>query len=78
MAKQTIAQKITEELEKDGFELVGRTSGWFSLRKGSNLSRKLDQLGLDYESDAVQVRAGAKKQHRTEGTDLLIFEKKNN
>lgn len=73
MAK-TIAQRIAEEMESEGYELAGKTSGWFSTRKGSNLSRKLEQLDLTIEE--VEVRTGAKKQHQTEGTDLLIFKKK--
>lgn len=72
--KQTIAQSIVQEMEGEGHELVGKTSGWLSFRKGSNLSRKLDQLGLDAEQ--VEVRTGAKKQHKTEGTELLIFTRK--
>lgn len=70
--KKTIAQTKIEEMTSKGYRLVGRTSGTFSYRKGSNLARKLESLGLT-ESD-VEVRTGARAgQHLNDGYELLIF-----
>ncbi len=74
MARKTIAQTIIEEQEAEGKTYLGATSGWLSFRKGSNLSRKLDALGLT-END-VDVYQGAKKRHQSEGAALLIFSRK--
>jgi hypothetical protein len=71
--RKTIAQTIIEEREANGQRLLGRTSGWYSFRKGSNLSRELERLGLTQND--VDVRTGAKRQRQSEGTELLIFSK---
>jgi len=70
--KQTIAQKITAELEAEGHKLLGKTSGTMTFRKGSNLARKLESMGLT-ENDVI-VRTGARAgRNKTEGYELLIF-----
>lgn len=72
--KKTIAQTKIDEMTSKGHNLIGRTSGLFSFRKGSNLARKLDSLGLT-END-VEVRAGARAgKHLNDGYELLIFSK---
>jgi hypothetical protein len=72
--KQTIAESRIEEMAEQGYRLVGRTSGTFSLRKGSNLSRKLEDLKLS--PDNVVIRSGARAgKNLTEGYELLIFSK---
>jgi hypothetical protein len=72
--KQTIAQTITDEMTGQGYKLIGKTSGWLSFRKNSNLSQKLALMGLT-ENDVV-VRAGARVgQFRNDGYELLIFAK---
>ncbi len=73
MATKTIAQRIEDEMTAKGYTLIGRTSGWYSTRPDSNLGRTLAQLGVT--ADEVEIRCGAKKQRKTEGTDLLIFRK---
>lgn len=70
----TIAGKRIAEMEAEGYEYVGYTTGWLSFRKNTNLSHLLKQLGLS-ESE-VTVRAGAKMQHQTEGSQLLVFTRK--
>lgn len=73
MSRKTIADAIKDKMTGEGYEFVGQTSGQYSLRQGSNLTRKLEQLGLT--PDQVEVELGAKEQHRTEGHQLLIFRK---
>jgi hypothetical protein len=41
MARKTIAQKVIEERIANGQKLLGRTSGTYTFRKGSNLSQAL-------------------------------------
>lgn len=71
--KKTIAETIKDEMTGQGYTLVGKTSGWNTARKGSNLQKLLAALGLG--RDEVTVRQGAKKQRQTEGTDLFVFKK---
>lgn len=72
MARKTIAQQTIEEMESEGKKLLGKTSGTYTFRKGSNLARKLESLGLT-END-VDVRRGARAgQHQNDGYQLLIF-----
>ena len=70
---KTIAGKKIAEMEAQGYEYKGYTTGWTTFRKGSNLSHKLEQLGLT-EAE-VEIRNGAKLQHATEGSQILIFVK---
>lgn len=72
--KKTIAQQRIEEMESQGYKLAGRTSGQPSMRKGSNLSKAIEALGLT--PDAVIVKQGAHKQRGADGWELLIFTKK--
>lgn len=72
--KKTIAQTRIEEMQAKGYKLAGRTSGLYSFRKGSNLSRKLESLGLTEAN--VDVRTGARAgRHANDGYELLIFVK---
>jgi len=72
--KKTIAQTRIEEMTAKGYTLAGRTSGLYSFRKGSNLARKLETLGLAEAN--VDVRTGARAgQHANDGYELLIFVK---
>ena len=72
--KQTIAQTKIDEMTSKGYKLIGKTSGTFSFRKGSNLARKLESLGLT-EKD-VEVLTGARAgAHLNDGYELLIFSK---
>jgi len=72
--KKTIAQTVTEEMAAKGFRLAGKTSGTYTFRKGSNLARKLEQLGLTEEQ--VDVRTGARAgKNMNDGYELLIFVK---
>jgi hypothetical protein len=72
--KKTIAQTKIEEMTAKGYKLAGRTSGLCSFRRGSNLSRKLESLGLT-EAE-VDVLTGARAgQHANDGYQLLIFVK---
>lgn len=74
MARKTIAQQVIEERTNEGQELLGRTKGTYSFRKGSNLSRKLEQMGLT--EDQVDVRPGARAgRNKNDGYELLIFSK---
>lgn len=70
---KTKAQQITEDMQAQGYRLAGKTSGWLSFRKGSNLAGLIEVLGLT-ESEVI-VKCGAKEQHATEGTELLVFVK---
>lgn len=71
---QTIAQKITAEMEAAGHKLLGQTSGTYSFRKGSNLSRYLAHIGKAEEE--VVVKAGARAgKHLNDGYQLLVFSK---
>lgn len=70
---KTMAGKEIAKMEAQGYEYKGYTTGLFSFRKGSNLHRKLVQLGL--ENAEVEVRTGAHLQRGTEGWQLLIFVK---
>jgi hypothetical protein len=72
--KKTIAQTKIDEMTSKGYKLIGKTSGLFSYRKGSNLSRKLESLGLT--KSEVEVRTGARAGKRlNDGYELLIFSK---
>lgn len=74
MAKQTMGQKVVDEMTGEGYKLVGKTSGSFSYRAGSNLMLKLESLGLT--KDTAEVRAGARAgMHKSEGYELYIFVK---
>jgi hypothetical protein len=76
MARKTIAQKVIEERKANGQKLLGRTSGTYSFRKGSNLSQALVRLNLT--EDDVDVRTGARAgRHKNDGYELLIFSKSN-
>lgn len=72
--KKTIAQTRIEEMTAKGYKLAGRTSGFYSFRKGSNLSRKLESLGLTEAQVDVRTAARAGK-HLNDGYELLIFVK---
>jgi len=71
--KKTISQTVTDTMTDKGYKLVGKTTGNPSFRNGTNLARKLASLGLT-EAD-VTVKTGARRQHATEGYELLIFVK---
>lgn len=87
--KQTIAQKIDNDMAREGFTLAGKTSGQPTTRRGSNLNRLVVRLNLldayliekKMESDGLQVERtilimrGAKQQRATEGTDLFVYTK---
>ena len=74
MTRKTIAQKVIEEREAKGQELLGATRGLYSFRKGSNLSRALEDLNLT--EDQVDVRTGALAgRFANDGWQLLIFSK---
>lgn len=72
--RQTIAQKITVEMETAGHKFLGKTSGTYSFRKGSNLSRYLDRLGKTENEVIVKAAARAGK-HMNDGYQLLVFSK---
>ncbi len=69
---QTIAQKITAEMEASGHKLLGRTSGTFTFRKGSNLNRYLAHLGKTEDEVIVKAAARAGK-NANDGYQLLVF-----
>jgi hypothetical protein len=72
MARKTIAQEIIEKMEAEGKTLLGKTSGTYTFRKGSNLAAKLESMGLT--KNDVDVRCGARAgQHQNDGYQLLIF-----
>ena len=72
--KQTIAQTKIAEMTAKGYRLIGKTQGTFSFAKGSNLSRKLESLGLT--KNDVEVVAGARAgRYQNDGYELLIFSK---
>lgn len=72
--KKTIAQTEIDKMISEGYKLVGRTTGLFTFRKGSNLACALDRLGMT-END-VEVRRGARAgQYANDGYELLIFSK---
>lgn len=71
---QTIAQKITVEMETTGHKLLGQTSGTFTFRKGSNLSKCLERLGVTGSDVVVKAAARAGK-NRNDGYQLLVFGK---
>lgn len=74
MARKTISQTVIEEREANGQTLLGRTRGTVSFRKGSNLSRKLEELNLT-END-VDVHTGARAgRNANDGYEILIFTK---
>jgi len=72
--KKTIAQTKIDEMTSKGYKLVGKTSGNYTFRKGSNLARKLESLGLTEQTCEVCTGARAGK-NATEGYELLIFTK---
>ena len=84
---KTIAQTKIDQMTTKGYKLAGKTSGLPSLRKGSNLYRRLESLGLSADnaiidqtengllSGKIIIRLGAHKWHGTEGWELLIFTK---
>ena len=71
---KTIAQKITEQMESEGFRLIGKTSGQPTTRKGSNLDKLFKSLGVTEEQVIWKTGARAGKQ-KTEGYELLVFAK---
>lgn len=71
---QTIAQKVTAEMEAKGYTLLGQTSGTYSFRKGSNLSRYLERLGKTENEVEVRTAARAGK-NANDGYQLLVFAK---
>jgi len=71
---QTIAQKITAEMEAKGHTLLGQTSGTYSFRKGSNLNRYLTRLGKTENEVEVRTAARAGK-NANDGYQLLVFSK---
>lgn len=72
--RETIAQRIIRERTEAGQKLLGQTRGTYSFRKGSNLARKLIDLGLT-EAD-VDVRTAARAgKNKNDGYELLIFSK---
>jgi hypothetical protein len=72
--KKTIAQTKIDEMTAEGYKLVGKTSGTYTFRNGSNLARKLESLGLTEQTCEVRTAARAGK-NATEGYELLIFVK---
>lgn len=71
---QTIAQKVTAEMEAAGHKLLGQTKGTCSFRKGSNLSSYLDRIGKT--EDEVIVKTGARAgKNANDGYQLLVFSK---
>lgn len=73
--RQTIADQVTATMEIKGYKLVGKTSGTYSFRKGTNLARTLENMGLTEATCEVRTGARAGK-HKTEGYELLIFIKR--
>lgn len=73
MARQTIASRKIDSMTAKGYEYIGMTQGWVSNRKGSNLRQFLDNHNLTW--DEVEIECGAKRQHATEGTQILVFRK---
>lgn len=71
---QTIAQKVTAEMEAAGHKLLGQTKGTYSFRKGSNLSRYLAHIGKTEEDVIVKTGARAGK-NANDGYQLLVFSK---
>lgn len=72
--KTTIAQGIKNEMTATGHEFIGQTSGTYSFRKGSNLSRYLAHIGKTEEE--VVVKAGARAgKNANDGYQLLVFSK---
>lgn len=72
--RTTIAQSIKNEMETAGHTFVGQTSGTFSFRKGSNLSRYLAHISKTEEE--VVVKAGARAgKNANDGYQLLVFSK---
>ena len=72
MARTTIASRIIEKKAAEGFELIGRTSGWYSERKNSNLYRLITGMGLTYADVEVEIGARA-GMNRNDGNQLLVF-----
>ncbi len=70
----TIAQKVTAEMEEKGHKLLGQTSGTYSFRKGSNLSRYLARIGKTEDDVIVETAARAGK-NKNDGYQLLVFSK---
>ncbi len=71
---KTIAQTKIDEMAGKGYKLIGRTSGTYTFRSGSNLARKLASLGLT--EDDVVVKTGARAgRNLNDGYELLIFAK---
>lgn len=72
--RQTIAQGVISEMQAKGYTLLGETSGTYSFRKGSNLHRYLEHLGVTQEQ--VEVRTGARAgKNMNDGYQLLVFRK---
>lgn len=72
--KITIKQKIELEMQEAGYRLLGMTTGTFTFRKNSNLSKYLIRLGKT-ESQVV-VKAGARAGRMwNDGHQLLVFER---
>lgn len=72
--KATISQTRIDEMTSQGYRLVGRTSGLLSFRRGTNLARKLESLGMT-EADVTVVTGARAGQRRNDGHELLIFSK---
>jgi hypothetical protein len=72
--RKTIAAKIIEDMINQNYILAGVTKGYFSFRKGSNLYKKIIELGLS--EDCIKVKKGARAgRSYCEGWQLLIFKK---
>jgi hypothetical protein len=69
----TKAQYQINKMEKDGYKLVGQTSGLYTFRKGSNLYKEITRLG--YKPEDIVVETGAHKWQGSAGWELLIFVK---
>lgn len=72
--RTTIAQTIKTELESKGHKFLGQTSGTFTFRKGSNLSRYLSHLSLS-ETDVIVKAAARAGKNANDGYQLLVFAK---
>jgi len=70
---KTITQARIEEMEEKGYKLAGRSRGLYTFRKGSNLIRELERLGLT--KSTCEVRTGI---HIGTSMELLIFVKRKN
>lgn len=80
---------IIEKMAQKGYQLLGSTRGWYTIRKGSKLRELLDRLGIDPSKtqyltrDTIQkaiasyvVISAAHERTYTEGWQLLVFGRK--